>query len=335
MIIPIFIPHEGCPHCCSFCNQHQISGRIKSSPVDGAEVCETIETWLGYRRKTTDKPEVAFYGGSFTGLPLSRQTALLRAVQPFIEQGRVGKIRLSTRPDYINEAGVDLLQEHGVRTVELGVQSMNNDVLTRNGRGHSAENTRAAIHLLRRKSMNIGVQLMTGLIGDTRLRLMDTVKEVISLKPDCVRIYPVLVLKGSLLEKMTKRGEYQPLTLDGAIIQAAWMKKQFDRQGITVLRMGLQAGEELENSLIAGPYHPAFGELVNGRLMLKKTIELLHSHNSGDKATLCISPRDRSVFQGIGGCNIKRLTQLGVANNFILTFNSEQPRLTIVLSKSN
>ena len=333
LIIPLFIPHEGCPHCCSFCNQHRISGRGEAvPPVTVEEIGTTIEKWLGYFRNKTDLPKVAFYGGSFTALPLSRQAELLGAVAPFVAQGLVGSIHLSTRPDCLDEAGVDFLRDHGVRTVELGVQSMDDRVLALNGRGHSASHTREAIHLLRRKSMTIGVQLMTGLAGESRLSLMRTVREVLTLEPDCVRIYPVLVLKGSLLEKMFLRGEYQPLSLDGAIVRATWMKKHFDRHGITVMRIGLQPGEDLESSLVAGPYHPAFGELVYGRLMLRQIRKLLTTGSSTSRVSLVISPGDRSIFQGVNRRNIRRLTELGLADRFTLRLDPRQPRMSLALS---
>jgi hypothetical protein len=214
---------------------------------------------------------VAFYGGSFTGLPAGRQEELLGAVRPFLDQGRVQTIRLSTRPDYIDRERLDLLVQHRVGIIELGAQSCDDRVLHRAGRGHDGAAIVAAAGLIKARGIRLGIQLMLGLPGDSSRTLRQTVQTAISLQPDFVRVYPVLVLRGSALESLYHQGGYQPLSLGRAVVLAASMKKRFDDQGIQVVRMGLQPTIELERALVAGPYHPAFGELVNSRLMLRRT----------------------------------------------------------------
>lgn len=330
LIIPVFIPHEGCPHACVFCNQHRISGRITRNPVSPGEVGEIISGWLARGTKRRGGPiQVAFYGGSFTGLPVERQEELLGAVAPFLAQGRVQAIRISTRPDYVDPVVIDRLRRSGVKIVELGVQSLDPVVLTASRRGHSAGQAIRAINLLREAKLQVGVQLMIGLPGESLLSLRRTVRQVASLRPDFVRIYPVLVLKGSGLAGLYARGRYRPLPLEQAVARTAWMNKIFAGRGIRVVRMGLQPGPELEEALLAGPYHPAFGELVLSRLMLRLTRRALREVPAGEKVRLSIAARDRSIFQGMHSANIRRLRQLGLLERFELVTDPNQPRATL------
>lgn len=330
LVIPIFIPHEGCPHCCVFCNQRRISG-FADKPVTADNVQATIRTWLAREGSDDRQVQVAFYGGSFTALSLTRQQHLLGAVAPFVEQGKVQTIRLSTRPDYIDYEIVNFLRSHNVSIVELGVQSMDNGVLAASGRGHTADDVEKAVTVLRGSGMKLGIQLMLGLPGETRKILMKTVERVIALQPAFVRIYPVLVVKNSELATRFVQGTYRPISLDKAVVMAAWMKKRFDESSIRVVRMGLQAGIELEKSLVAGPWHPAFGELVNSRLMLQKTRKLLAGTHSDNLVRLTINDKDQSVFRGIRSKNIRRLEQLGLWRHVILSTNPAQPRRTVRL----
>lgn len=330
LVIPIFIPHEGCPHCCVFCNQRRISGFV-DRPVGAGDVQATIRTWLAREKTGGRQVQVAFYGGSFTGLPRARQQELLGAVASFIEQGRVQAVRLSTRPDYIDSEIVDFLLAHHVSIVELGVQSMDNGVLTASGRGHTVVDVEEAVAVLQGSGIELGIQLMLGLPGETRRILMQTVERIIALQPDFVRIYPVLVVKNSELATLYAQGKYQPISLDKAVVMAAWMKKRFDQSAIRVVRMGLQAGTELEESLVAGPWHPAFGELVNSRIMLRQTRKLLVGVKPNKKNKLFISPKDQSVFRGMKSQNIQRLQVLDLLNRFTLKTDSDQRRNTVIL----
>ncbi len=329
LIIPIFLAHEGCPFRCIFCNQQSISGR-STPPTNEAEVRETIRTWLEQcRPDNRGDVQVAFYGGSFTGLPRQRQEALLVAVAPFIDQGLVHAIRLSTRPDYIDQPRLELLIRHRVSIVELGVQSCDDRVLMRSGRGHNRADIQRAAGLVRQSGLRLGIQLMTGLPGDTFTSLRATVAEVIRLQPEFVRIYPVVVLRGSALEALYRRGKYHPLSLGKAVLLTAWMKKRFDGHGIGVVRMGLQPTPELTRSLVAGPFHPAFGELVKSRLMLGQVRRTLAAVPAGTAVRLMISDRDQSLFRGQNKANIRRLRQLGLNDRYTLHTDPLQSRLTL------
>ena len=275
--------------------------------------------------------QVAFYGGSFTGLPVVRQRELLGAVQPYLADGRVDAIRLSTRPDYIDGPRVQLLRELGVGVVELGVQSCDERVLQQAGRGHGVADIVAAAGLIHEAGITLGAQLMLGLPGQTFSSLRRTCTQVIDLAPDLVRLYPVLVLRGSGLERLYKRREYRPLSLARAVLQAAYLKKRFDEHKITVVRMGLQPGPELEQSLVAGPYHPTFGEMVNARLMLRQTRRLLAGVPPEHPVTLVINDRDQSVFRGVRSSNLQRMAQLGLLDRFTLHTDPGQPRYTVGL----
>ncbi len=330
LVIPIFIPHEGCPHCCVFCNQRGISGFVENT-VSAQDVQRIIREWLDRDNGRAALVQVAFYGGSFTGLPVHRQQELLDAVAPFIAHGQVAGIRLSTRPDYIDTTTVDFLKTHHVTIVELGVQSMVDSVLTAAGRGHLAADVDRAMAILRGSGLETGIQLMVGLPRESRSFLRYTVDRVIALCPDFVRIYPVLVVKNSKLAELYSQGRFQPLTLGKAVILTAWMKNRFDDAGIRVVRMGLQAGKELESSFIAGPWHPGFGELVLSRLMFNKVRKLLADRDVDTPVKLSISSQDESVFRGMKSQNIIRLQQLNLANRFTLLLTPGQQRQTVIL----
>ena len=329
LVIPIFIPHEGCPHNCLFCNQHSITGQAGTA-LPAEEVAASIAAWLSYAGQARkDRVEVAFYGGSFTGLPLSRQEALLAAVQPFLDQGLVHGIRLSTRPDYIDVERLALLRRYRVTTVELGVQSCDDAVLHRAKRGHASAAVASAVNLVQAHGFRLGIQLMIGLPGERFQSLRRTVIQVIACKPDFVRLYPVLVLQGSGLEKLYHKGGYSPLSLGKAVVRAAWMKKRFDEHGIGVVRMGLQPTRDLMAALVAGPFHPAFGELVKSRLMLQHARRILATAGKGEQVVLVIAEQDRSIFSGQKGANLKRLHELGFAGRFVLRTDPHQARCTL------
>lgn len=263
LIIPVFIPFGGCPHQCVFCDQKGITGSSTMPAID--EVKSTIEaylsTWKGKGLK-----EAAFYGGSFTGLPLDLQKAYLEAAGEFLKSGRLDSLRLSTRPDYIDKDNVDFLKAHGVGTVELGVQSMDDEVLKKSGRGHTARQTREAVGFLKEAGISIGLQFMPGLPGDTSETVIHTVIEIINLKPDFVRMYPSLVLKDTPLHRMYLNGDYKPWDLDEMVSVCVEAKRLLDEAGIPIIRMGLQTTDELTRSLVAGPYHPSFRQLVEATI---------------------------------------------------------------------
>lgn len=272
---------------------------------------------------------MAFYGGSFTALPIRRQQDLLAAVQPFLDQGLVRDIRLSTRPDAIDKDGLALLRDYRVSIIELGVQSCSDNVLRRSGRGHDTlASIRASALIKQSKKFRLGIQLMPGLPGDTFYTLRQTTDSVVAMQPDFVRLYPTLVLRGSTLADLYQQGHYQPLSLARATLLCAWMKKRFDEQGIRVIRMGLQASPSLEQALLAGPYHPAFGQLVDSRLMLNKIRRAL-AEAGEERVGLVLAQRDLPLFYGHGGRNIQRLEQLGLLGRFSLRADPSQAHFTL------
>lgn len=268
--IPIFIPHEGCPHDCVFCNQRKITGVV--STVTPAEVRGMIKEYLTYLPEGDRHVEVAFFGGSFTGLPLSMQTEFYEAANLFRPQ--IDGIRLSTRPDYINEEVLTLAKQYGVTMIELGAQSAEDTVLSANNRGHTFKQTCAAVQQIRKAGIGVGLQMMAGMYGSDAKTDNMTARFLADLNPDCVRIYPVLVLKGTMLETLWRDGIYQPLSLEEGVERAKELLLIFRKKKIPVIRLGLHAGEELreEGTVLAGPFHPAFGELTESRIW-RDTIE--------------------------------------------------------------
>jgi histone acetyltransferase (RNA polymerase elongator complex component) len=264
--IPIFIPHLACPFTCVFCNQKHISGVQK--PMDIPEIIEKIERNLSTIDIKNSEVEVAFFGGSFTCLDIDQQKKYLEVVQPFINEGKIKSIRLSTRPDFINEEVLNVLKTMRVETIELGVQSMDNDVLLKSGRGHSAEDVIKASLLIKSYGCKLGLQMMVGLPGDTAGKSMQTARDIITLEPDCVRIYPTLVVRNTRLEDLYNKGDYKLLSLEEAIDWVAPLLKLFIQNQINVIRVGLHPSEGFESgeNLIAGPYHSSFRELVMTRI---------------------------------------------------------------------
>ncbi len=326
LIIPIFINHQGCPHLCLFCNQNAINGVC--GQYDEPPIRAIIEEWLE-RSRGDRQVQVAFYGGSFTCLPLGRQQAMLQEVRPFLDSGRVHGIRLSTRPDCITPEICLNLKRHGVLLVELGVQSFDDDVLCKAKRGHTAKDTRRAIALLQEKGIDVGIQLMAGLPGEDSRSFLMSVKETVKMRPSLVRIYPVLVVAHSELSQLYAEGRYRPLSLNKAIALSCKAKEIFDKSGIKVIRMGLQASQSLERDLVAGPYHPAFGELVTSRTWFTRVRRLLTSHAGKKNVEIHISKRDLSAFVGLKKRNLKRLEQLGLLHIMTLVTRNDLERGTL------
>ncbi len=265
MVIPIFIPFGGCEHQCVFCNQDNITGESGLPTTD--EVKETIElylsTWKGIGRK-----EVAFYGGSFTALKRNVQEEYLKTASVYVKDGRLDGIRLSTRPDCIDQEIVDFLKSYLVDIVELGVQSMDDHVLKLSGRGHSGEDVIKASKIIKDNGITLGLQMMPGLPGDSHEIIIDTAKEITSMGPSFVRIYPTLVIKDTPLFKLYERGDYSPWSMESMVEVCREVRDIFESKEIKIIRMGLQPTEDLEETLVAGPYHPAFRDMVNGAISL-------------------------------------------------------------------
>lgn len=273
-IIPIFIPHYGCPHTCVFCNQQKITGR--QTDVRPEFIRETIERHLaGITREYCI--EVAFYGGSFTALDSAVQRELLLPAYSFVQSGQVHSLRLSTRPDCIDAAILEQLAALGVQTIELGAQSFDDAVLAKAERGHKAAAIAAAAKQIQARGFRLGIQLMPGLPGDSWRTILHSLAETMKIQPDFVRIYPTLVLGGTKLGTAYGEGKYQPLSLAEAVRYAAVMKLLLQREGIQVIRTGLQSSENLDDgqTVLAGPYHPAFGEMVDSYLFYLMVAEVL------------------------------------------------------------
>ncbi len=309
-VIPYFIAHKGCPHQCLFCNQRAITATSAQAVEQIKEIEATITTWLA-RKQGERETHFSFYGGSFTCLPIAEQGKMLAAVAPFVQSGDIDCIRLSTRPDCIDEEICTFLYKQGVRIVELGVQSLDDRVLACSKRGHNAAQCILACTLLQKAGMQVGIQLMPGLPGETRGSFRKTVKQTVELAPSFVRLYPTLVIAGSDLAKEYEAGRYQPLTLDMAVVYVLWAKKRFDEHQIPVIRMGLQPSASLEQNLIAGPYHPAFGELVLSREWYHRVKHICAKH-PGKQIRITVSKRDVSALTGWKGRNKKRFTALGL-----------------------
>lgn len=283
-IIPIFVPHLGCPNCCVFCNQTKISGQEKQ--VTKEDVKNTIDYYLKHFKDDNKYVEVAFFGGSFTGIDENVQNELLETAYEYIKEGKVNSIRISTRPDYINKEILKRLKKYKVKTIELGVQSTNNYILAKSKRGHTFEDVRQASKLIRKYGFVLGHQMMIGLPESTELDEITTAKNLIRLKPKIVRIYPVLVIKNTELEEMCKKGEYIPLSLNQAVERSKEVVKLFNDKKIEVIRIGLQNTEEITDpnikgsQVVAGPYHPAFRQLVESSMWYDSILEKIKKINT-------------------------------------------------------
>lgn len=271
--IAFFIPHLGCGHACSFCNQRTISG-TQTAPT-AEEVRMTLEQ---ASQEIADKSatEIAFFGGSFTAIEQGYMRSLLEAAQDYLGDTRFAGIRISTRPDAINEQILSLLRSYGVTAIELGAQSMDDRVLEANGRGHTAGDVRNASRLIQQYGFSLGLQMMVGLYRDSIEGARQTAEELIALCPDTVRIYPVAVLKGTRLAELYYGNEYDPPSLKDAVDVCADLLLRFQECGIRVIRLGLHASRDVERDLLAGPYHPAFKELCEGKIYFRCALECLH-----------------------------------------------------------
>jgi histone acetyltransferase (RNA polymerase elongator complex component) len=332
LVIPFFIAHQGCPHCCVFCNQHVIIGSSAAPFLDAEQIRADIAEHLRRpRRAGRQGVQVAFYGGSFTGLPETRQRELLEAVQPFLESGEVEQIRLSTRPDYIDADIVAFLKAHGVGIVELGVQSMSDGVLAASGRGHTAADSERAIICLQAGGLKVGVQVMVGLPGDRPGLVCRGAARLAALRPELARIYPVLVLQGSGLAAQYRAGCYQPLSLGKAVAISGRVQEIFDAAGVRVVRMGLQETDSLQNDVVAGPYHQAFGEMVLSRNLYRRAKGALAGVKEGGRRELRVAAADQSVLRGPGNANLQRLAGKGLLDGVELVFEETRPRGTVAV----
>lgn len=314
-IIPIFIPHRGCRHTCVFCNQNAITAR--QPDVTPEDVRKILDTWLStMRRAEKDSPETggletieaAFYGGSFTGLPMEDQAAFLAVLKDYKDDGRIDKIHLSTRPDYISVPILEQLRRFGTDTIELGVQSFDPEVLLASRRGHSVDDIYEACRLIRQFDFELGIQLMIGLPLDSKEKCIESARRTAQIKPELARLYPTVVLQDTELARMYARGEYRPLTTEEAVDITKDMYRILDAAGITIMRVGLKStdliSDSSSDSQVQGhSYHPAFRQLVEGAIAREDLEEQLLQRLDRPAFAFTCCGASFSNMIGHSGCN--------------------------------
>lgn len=328
-IIPVFVPHLGCPNDCVFCNQRRISGA--QQPATAQTVKEAIKQAAALSRNGA-KRQLAFYGGSFTAIPAAEQTALLSAAKEALDRGEIDAIRLSTRPDAIDAAVLKRLRDYGVETIELGAQSMNDEVLLLSGRGHRAEDVEKASRQIKAAGFQLILQMMTGLPGDTDERSLETARRIAALKPDGVRIYPTVIVRDTALYDLWQAGRYAEHTVEDAVRCCAKLLPVFEAAGIPVIRLGLNPTDELSGGdAVGGAYHPALGELVKSRIMLEKARALLQGIAPGSAVVLGVDPGKISQMVGQHRQNIQCLcTEFGLHSMKVIGKQMKNDEIKIV-----
>ena len=302
--ISIFVPHIGCPNKCSFCNQRYITGSFNAPRPEDVEIA--VNNALKSPKFDPESTEIAFFGGSFTAINRNYMISLLEAAYKFVKNGTVFGIRISTRPDAIDDEILRILKEYHVTAIELGAQSLNNRVLKKNNRGHSVDDVVNASRLIKNYGFELGLQIMTGLYGDTESSCIKTAEKCIEINPDTIRIYPTIVLKDTDLAALYADKIYKPQSLNDAVDLAARLYSMFTENGIKVIRLGLHSIEN--DAYIAGPWHPAFSELCQSQIMLTKV--LTHLFDSG-KYTIFVGKSDVSKMTGQKRSNLKYLKSRG------------------------
>ena len=303
--ISIFIPHLGCPNMCSFCNQRTISHTVSAPSAD--EVKATLER--ACEKLPMGTAEIAFFGGSFTAIERGYMVQLLEAAYPFVKSGKVSGVRISTRPDCIDREVMDVLKKYGVTAIELGAQSMDDDVLSANDRGHTAEDVRKASALIKEYGFELGLQMMTGLYKSSPETDLRTAHEIIAVKPETVRIYPVVILRGTRLGELFESGKYVPYSFETAAEICAEMLEMFEQSGIRVIKLGLHASETVEEDMLGGFYHPAFREICEG-ILFRKAIE--NKLENGRNFVVYTAPNAVSKAAGQKKCNINYFGAKGI-----------------------
>lgn len=297
-IIPIFIPFLGCPHDCAFCNQVKITNYKDN--INKENTIRQINQYLSYFPKNENLKEIAFFGGSFTGLDEKVMISYLEIALNYKKKGIIDRIRLSTRPDYINNSILDILKKYEVDVIELGIQSLDNEILNANERGHSKEDSIMASKLIKDYGFKLGHQIMPGLYKDSFDKAIKTGLESIKMNPDMVRIYPTLVIKDTKLEKLYKEGLYKPLSLDEAIEISSRLYMIYSYKKIPVIRIGLQPTENIneKKDVVAGPFHPSIRQLVETNIHKIYLEELINKYRLKDKMKIHISNREISIIAG-------------------------------------
>ncbi len=323
--IALFVPHMGCPNQCSFCNQKSISGQVKQITAD--DVRQAVNRALEGRNCTD--AEIAFFGGSFTAIDRSYMVELLESAYDFIRGGQVKGIRISTRPDCIDDEVLNILKSYGVTAIELGCQSMSDEVLAANLRGHTAEDVVKACSLIKKHGFELGLQMMTGLYMSDSKADIETAEKIISLSPDTVRIYPTVVLENTMLCNKYKSGEYKVQTLDEAAELCSKLLLMFHDAGIPVIRLGLHSGGNVENGFVAGVYHPAFRELCESRIYLEKVKEQIVNLPKGN-VEITVGSKFVSQLTGQKKANLKKLEEMGYRCSVIQNSAYKKYEITLI-----
>lgn len=307
--VALFVVHKGCPHTCSFCNQRSISGSSKD--ITAADVHEAVKIAVGSLSESEAAGgEIAFFGGSFTMVERDYMLSLLEAAYEYVEKGVFKGIRISTRPDGISEEICDILKKYGVTAVELGAQSLDDRVLSLNERGHTARQVEDASRMLKKYGFELGLQMMTGLYGSEDADSIETAEKIISLSPDTVRIYPTVVIKGTRLYDLMKKGEFVPKGVPETAELCARLIPMFENAGIKIIRVGLHSGGGVEEGFAGGAYHPALREICEGRIYYNSALEKLSKLGEGSYI-LNVSPKEISKMTGQKKENLIKLREKG------------------------
>ena len=306
--ISIFVPHKGCPNDCSFCNQRAISGQTVSATATDVE--KAVLTALEYNIDPKNT-EIAFFGGSFTAIEREYMCSLLTAAKHFLDTHNFAGIRVSTRPDAIDDEVLETLKNYGVTAIELGAQSMDDEVLVANRRGHTAEDVIKASNLIKNYGFELGLQMMTGLYKSDFYKDMQTAREIVKLQPDTVRIYPTVVLRNTHLGVLYEKGVYTAPTAEESVPLCAELLQMFENVGIKVIKLGLHSSETVEGDMLGGGYHPAFRELCEGHIYLKKILERLDEKDKSCTYVIYVKNKDLSKAKGQQKRNEKALKNQG------------------------
>jgi len=313
--IPIFIPHEGCPNHCVFCNQWRVTGSTKKTTPESIK--KTIEEYLSCAITGIEKIEIGFFGGSFTGIPLGDQKKYFSAISPYMENGFIDSVRISTRPDYIDKSKLEVLKENRVETVELGVQSFSDNVLKAAGRGHSPADSINAFYLLRENNFRVGIQLMPGLPEDSYASSIQSAMKTAELCPDDVRIYPTVVLKDTQLEKLFNEKNFIPMSIEEAVELCSEIYGILIGKGINIIRMGLHPMDLNNGDVVAGPYHEALGFMIKSRYRRKILEEIIDEnvkiYKNRDSLSLMLPAKMKEEYIGM-----KRENILYLKNKFFI-----------------
>lgn len=329
--VALFVPHNGCPNQCSFCNQRAISGH--RNQVEPSDVDKAVQ--IALENPESKGGEIAFFGGSFTAIERETMVSLLSAAYRYVENGSFKGIRISTRPDAVDEEICEILKTYGVTAVELGAQSLDDRVLMLNKRGHTADDIAKATKLLQKNGFETGLQMMTGLYGSTDEDSIETARKIIGLNPDTVRIYPTVVLENTELCELYRKGEYHPQGVEEAAELCAELLQMFEEAGIKVIRTGLHSGGDVEGEFVAGAYHPAFKEICESKIYLRKVTELIRENKIPEgKIEIRVSPKAVSQMTGQKKANIEALKKLGYEAKITADESIEKYKVYILRNES-